>query len=88
MGGSPRTFALPYLNQLTCRVALFRCEEGLVDLDIGRFMFDEMGRVTPVVELPGAGHHPMLDTPLILITALRTLLADWLHSDPRQPRRG
>jgi pimeloyl-ACP methyl ester carboxylesterase len=86
MGGSPRTSALPYLSRISCRVALFRCEEGLVDLDIGRFMFDEMGRSLPVVELPTAGHHPMLDTPLILITALRTLLADWIHSDPRRPR--
>ena len=85
MGGSPRTFALPYLSQIACRVALFRCEEGLVDLDIGRFMYREMGRVTPVVELPTAGHHPMLDTPHVLITALRTLLADWIHSAPRRP---
>ncbi len=85
MGGSPRTSALPYLRHVDCRVALLRCEEGLVDLDIGRFMFDEMGRRTPVVALPTAGHHPMLDTPLILITALRALLADWLHSEPRRP---
>ena len=85
MGGSPRTSALPYLREIDCRVALLRCEEGLVDLDIGRFMFDEMGRTTPVVELPTAGHHPMLDTPLILITALRALLADWLHSDRHVP---
>jgi hypothetical protein len=26
----------------------------------------------------------MLDQPLILLTALRTLLADWDHSDPRR----
>lgn len=88
MGGSPRTSALPYLSKIGCRVALFRCEEGLVDLDIGRFMFDEMGRTTPVVELPTAGHHPMLDTPLILMTALRTLFADWIHSDPHPRRPG
>lgn len=85
MGGSPRTSALPYLGQIRCRVALFRCEEGLVNLDIGRFMFNEMGRVTPVIELPTAGHHPMLDVPLLLITGLRALLADWLHSDHRRP---
>jgi hypothetical protein len=35
-----------------------------------------------VIELPTAGHHPMLDVPLILITALRSLLADWDHSIP------
>lgn len=87
MGGDPRRSALGYLNQIACRVALFRCEEGLVDLDIGRFMFNEMGRSLPVVELPTAGHHPMLDQPLVLITALRTLIADWIHSDPRPPQR-
>jgi hypothetical protein len=46
-------------------------------------MYDELGRVTPVIELPEAGHHAMLDQPLILLTALRTLLADWDHSEPR-----
>ena len=54
-----------------------------VTADIGRFMYNELGRVTPVVELPEAGHHAMLDQPLILLTALRTLLADWDHSEPR-----
>jgi hypothetical protein len=55
-----------------------------VTRDIGRFMYDELGRVTPVLELPEAGHHAMLDQPLILLTALRTLLADWDHSEPRR----
>jgi hypothetical protein len=36
-----------------------------------------------VVELPEMGHHGMLDQPLLVITALRTLLADWDHSLPR-----
>ena len=31
-----------------------------------------------------AGHHAMLDEPLILLTAIRTLLADWDHSDPHR----
>jgi pimeloyl-ACP methyl ester carboxylesterase len=31
----------------------------------------------PVVDLPDAGHHPMLDQPLALVTGLRTLLAVW-----------
>jgi len=35
-----------------------------------------------VVEIPLAGHHMMLDQPLILLTALRALLADWEHSVP------
>lgn len=74
------------LPLVQCRVALLRCEHGLVTPDIGEYMYDQLGRVAPVIELPTAGHHPMLDVPLILITALRSLLADWDHSRPlRRP---
>lgn len=83
---SPRAIARPYLPHITCRVALLRSEFGLIDDDIGAYMYDQLGRVAPVIELPLAGHHPMLDQPLNLLTALRTLLADWDHSRPR--RRG
>jgi len=81
--GGMRSVALPYLASVRCRFALLRSEHGLVTGDIGRFMYDELGRVTPVIEIPEAGHHAMLDQPLILLTALRTLLADWDHSEPR-----
>jgi pimeloyl-ACP methyl ester carboxylesterase len=77
-----RSVALPYLSGVTCRLALLRSEHGLVTRDIGDAMFERLGRVTPVFELPEAGHHPMLDQPLILLTALRALLADWDHSEP------
>jgi pimeloyl-ACP methyl ester carboxylesterase len=53
---------------------------------IGEFMYDALGRVAPVIELPQAGHHAMLDQPLVLLTALRTLLADWDHSEPHRKR--
>lgn len=80
--GTIRSIALPYLSEITCRLALLRSEEGLITPDIGDSMYEKLGRVTPIVELPQAGHHPMLDQPLILLTALRTLLADWDHSEP------
>jgi pimeloyl-ACP methyl ester carboxylesterase len=86
-GAGIRGVARPYLSEVRCRLALLRSEHGLVTADIGRFMYDEMGRVTPVVEIPEAGHHAMLDEPLILLTALRTLLADWDHSVPRRRDR-
>ncbi len=82
-----RSIALPYLRDVTCRLALLRSECGLVTADIGASMYDNLGRVTPVIEIPEAGHHAMLDQPLLLLTALRTLLADWDHSDPHH-RRG
>ncbi len=80
-----RSAALPYLSQVSCRVALLRSEFGLVTPDIGHSMYEEMGRVAAVIELPEAGHHAMLDQPLVLLTAIRTLLEDWDHSEPKFP---
>lgn len=85
--GGMRGIALPYLERVGCRFALLRSEHGLIGPEIQDFMEEALGRVAPVVELPEAGHHPMLDQPLILLTALRTLLADWDHSDPHQAAR-
>jgi pimeloyl-ACP methyl ester carboxylesterase len=82
-----RGIALPYLAQIRCRLALLRSEHGLVTETIGQSMFEAMGRVTPVIELPQAGHHAMLDEPLVLLTAIRTLLADWDHSEPHERRQ-
>lgn len=84
--GQLRGVALPYLQELVCRFALLRSEFGLVTDDIGASMFEATGRVAPVFVLPEAGHHPMLDQPLILLTALRALLADWDHSEPHRRR--
>ena len=84
--GNPRAIARPYLSDVHCRLALLRSECGLVTRDIGAYMYDLLGRVNPVIEIPQAGHHLMLDQPLLLITALNTLLADWDHSEPRKRR--
>ncbi|MBS1846832.1 MAG: alpha/beta hydrolase [Actinobacteria bacterium] len=80
--GDPRGIALPYLGDIHCRLALLAFENGLLTEAISQFMYDRMGRVTPVVNIPEAGHHAMLDQPLLLITAIRALLADWDHSTP------
>ncbi len=74
------------LRGITCRVALFRAENGLVTADIGQFMYEQLGRVAPVIEVPEAYHHIMLDQPLALVTGLNALLADWQHSTPRARR--
>ena len=81
-GNGMRQIARPYLSQITCRFALLRSQYGLVTRGIGKEMYEALGRVAPVIELPQAGHHPMLDQPLVLLTALRSLLADWDHSNP------
>ncbi|MDH3705984.1 MAG: alpha/beta hydrolase [Acidimicrobiia bacterium] len=75
-----------FLPRIHCRVALFRAEHGLATAEVGDFMYEQLGRVAPVVLIPEAGHHVMLDQPLLLVTAIRTLLADWEHSIPH--RRG
>ena len=81
---SIRAVALPYLPEVRCRFALLRAEFGLVTADISESMYQMLGRNAPVVEIPQAGHHPMLDEPLVLTTAIRALLADWDHSEPRR----
>jgi hypothetical protein len=45
-------------------------------------MYELLGRNAPVIEIPEAWHHMMLDQPLLLVTGLRTLFADWEHSVP------
>ena len=86
----PRIFerrAVPHgdmLQRIRCRVSLFRAEHGLVSRDIGAYMYEQLGRVAPVVEVPLAWHHIMLDQPIPLVTGLRALLADWEHSTPQR----
>ncbi len=85
----PRLFTgnvVPLRDQLStaaCRIALFTGEHSaIVPPDVAEYMYDLMGRVSPVIEIPLAHHHLMLDQPLAFVAALRTLLADWNHSTP------
>jgi pimeloyl-ACP methyl ester carboxylesterase len=73
------------LTQLDCRAALLRAEHGLVSAELSDVMYDRLGRVAPVIEIPAAGHHVMLDQPIALVAAIRTLLSDWDHSLPGAP---
>jgi len=75
------------LPEVGCRVALFRAEFGLVTPDIGDYMYELLDRNAPVVEIPSAYHHLLLDQPLALIAGLRAILSDWEHSIPRKTRR-
>jgi pimeloyl-ACP methyl ester carboxylesterase len=72
------------LTRLDCRVALFRAEHGLVTPQQGEAIYDRLGRIALLIEIPVAGHHIMLDEPVALAAALRTLLADWDHSIPHR----
>jgi pimeloyl-ACP methyl ester carboxylesterase len=73
------------LKATKCRIAIFRGENSvLLPPEIGEYMFNLLGRAAPVVEIPQAQHHVMLDQPLAFVAALRALLADWEHSTPRR----
>jgi len=68
------------LSEVACRVAVLRPEFGMVTPDIGEQMYQRLGRRAPVIEIPLAHHHVMLDRPLLLVTAVRALLAGWRNS--------
>jgi pimeloyl-ACP methyl ester carboxylesterase len=73
------------LKATRCRIAVFRGEHSvLMPPEVGVYIFNLLGRAAPVVEIPEARHHIMLDQPLALVAALRALLADWQHSTPAQ----
>jgi pimeloyl-ACP methyl ester carboxylesterase len=74
------------LTKLDCRAALFRAEHGILSAEMSDRVYDRLGRVAPVIEIPVAGHHIMLDQPIALVAALRTLLSDWDHSLPVEAR--
>jgi len=73
-----------YLVRVRCRVALMRGEFSVVvPPETGEYMYQLLNRNAPLVEIPQAHHHLILDQPLAFIAALRALLADWEHSVPR-----
>ena len=74
-----------YLARVRCRVALLRGELSvIVSPETGEYMYELLNRNAPLVEIPQAYHHLILDQPLAFIAALRALLADWEHSVPRR----
>ena len=74
-----------YLVDVRCRVALMRGEfSAIVPPETGEYMYELLNRTAPLVEIPQAHHHLILDQPLAFIAALRALLADWEHSVPRR----
>ena len=67
-----------YLQAARCRAALiFGQQSALVSRDTAAYMSSLMGARAPIVEIPQAQHHVMLDQPLAFVAALRTLLDTW-----------
>lgn len=74
-----------YLANTRCRIALMRGERSLVvPPETGEYMYELLQRNAPLVEIPEAHHHLILDQPLAFVAALRALLSDWEHSVPRK----
>lgn len=83
MGG--RRFGEPfneYLQAVRCRSALiFGEKSALVSRETASYMSSLMGPEAPIVEVPEAQHHVMLDQPLAFVAALRMLLEGWIRAD-------
>lgn len=61
----------------SCRMAFFRSEHGILPDEMFAELRRRLGDGALVATLPTAGHHPMADQPLALVTAIRVTLAAW-----------
>jgi pimeloyl-ACP methyl ester carboxylesterase len=77
LGGGDHEIMESALAQMPCRIGYVRCEAGLVSIDMAEKIKSVLQLRGPFVELPLAGHHPMLDQPVGLVASLRTLLEMW-----------
>ena len=80
----PRRFGEPFnehLANVKCRAALlFGQNSALVSRATATYMSELMGPDAPVIEIPEAQHHLMLDQPLAFVAALRAVLETWLRT--------
>jgi len=77
------------LASVRTRVALLRGERSIVvPPDTAEYMYELLGRNAPMVSIPFAHHHLILDRPIAFVAATRALLADWEHSTPHRPVAG
>ena len=71
-----------HMANMKCRTALIHGElSALVKPEGAAYMSSLMGPQSPVVELPQAQHHMMLDQPLAFVAAVRALLDAWRRAD-------
>ena len=82
--GRPTDAMSDYLASVRCRFALIIGQKSIVvPPETGEYMYELLQRNAPMIEIPEAHHHLLLDQPLAFIASIRTLLADWEHSTPR-----
>jgi pimeloyl-ACP methyl ester carboxylesterase len=71
-----------YLQGVQCRAALiFGEKSALVSRDTASYMSSLLGPHAPIVEVPEAQHHVMLDQPLAFVAGLRMLLQSWIRAE-------
>jgi pimeloyl-ACP methyl ester carboxylesterase len=84
-GMGSRRFGEPfreYLQAVRCRAALIFGEKSkLVSRRTASYMSSLMGPQAPVVEIPEAEHHVMLDQPIAFVAAVRMLLESWVRAE-------
>jgi pimeloyl-ACP methyl ester carboxylesterase len=79
----PAGQSLAAQQQPRCPVAILRAQHGLMSADMAGRLRTWLGQPVPIAELPAAGHHVLLDEPLSLVAALRTVLAGWTTPERR-----
>lgn len=85
MEGAFRIAYRDHIRNLRCRLAiLYGSDSALFLPEYARYIAELTDHKVPMIEIPEAHHHVMLDQPLALVAALRTLLADWGHSEPHR----
>ncbi|HEX6721075.1 MAG TPA: alpha/beta hydrolase [Burkholderiaceae bacterium] len=66
------------LREAACPVAIgWGAESALVTPPVAAYACELAGPSAPRIEIPAARHHVMVDQPLALVSALRTLLQTW-----------
>ncbi|MEM7543638.1 MAG: alpha/beta hydrolase [Pseudomonadota bacterium] len=68
-----------YLANMKCRTAFMYGEKSaLIDETNLSYIREVLGPRAPIVGIPESHHHIMLDQPLAMVAAVRSLLASWL----------
>jgi hypothetical protein len=78
----PRTFTVQMLDPRSlsrpgCRISILRAGEGLLTEAMAAAMLNRLGDSAVVVDVPTARHYVMLDEPLLVVVALRSVLSEW-----------
>ena len=74
---------MEYLAQVRCPLAMVRgASSDVVPADTAALLTGLLENIAPVVEIPDAYHHLILDQPLAFVAATRALLAVWRATWP------